>query len=186
MVQSGNLIEELKADHRAVQDMFDQINALAPGGARRRDIADDFTIELVQHAIAEEMYFYPAVRQYVTGSDAMADKEIADHAKVEEMLTQLEALDADRREFDTLVAGIISEVVAHVTHEEGRLMPAQATACSPEQLNKLGEKIRSAKAKNPTRPHPNTPSTTPTTKLLAPGTGLVHRARDMLSGRGRS
>jgi hemerythrin superfamily protein len=186
MGHGGNVIEELKADHREVQDLFDQINALPPGDARRREIADRFTIELVRHSVAEEMYLYPAVRRHVDGGDAMADKELADHAKVERMLKQLEGLDADRSGFDSLVAGIISEVVTHVTDEENRLLPALAAACSPEQLNELGEKIRSAKDKAPTRPHPNAPTSPPMNKLLAPGAGLVDRARDMLSGRGRS
>jgi hemerythrin superfamily protein len=166
--------------------MFDKINGLPPGDKRRRKIADEFTIELVRHSVAEEMYLYPAVREHVMGGDAMADKEIADHSKVEKMLKRLEGMDADRSEFDTLVTGIISEVVAHVVDEEDRLLPALADACSPEQLNELGEKIRSAKAKAPTRPHPDVPRTPPMNKILAPGAGLVDRARDMVSGRGRS
>ncbi|WP_042374746.1 hemerythrin domain-containing protein [Streptacidiphilus neutrinimicus] len=186
MGHGGNVIEELKADHREVQAMFDQINALPLGNAKRRDIADEITIELVRHSVAEEMYLYPAVREHVPGGDAMADKEIADHSKVEEMLKQLEGLDADRSEFDTLITGIIAEVVAHVTDEENRLFPALAQVCSPQQLDELGDKVRSAKAKAPTRPHPGAPSTPPMNKLVAPGAGLVDRARDMISGRGRS
>ncbi|WP_042388564.1 hemerythrin domain-containing protein [Streptacidiphilus melanogenes] len=186
MGHGGNVIEELKADHREVQAMFDKINGMPPGDARRRDIADEFTIELVRHSVAEEMYLYPAVREHILGGDAMADKEIADHSKVEKMLKQLEGMDAGRAEFDTLVAGVISEVVAHVMDEETRLFPALADACTSQQLDELGDKIRSAKAIAPTRPHPGAPSTPPMNKLLAPGAGLVDRARDMISGRGRS
>ncbi|PNG20684.1 hemerythrin, partial [Streptomyces cahuitamycinicus] len=35
------------------------------------------------------------------------------------------------------------------------------------------------------RPHPSAPDTPPANKLLAPGTGMVDRLRDMLSGRGK-
>jgi hypothetical protein len=60
-----------------------------------------------------------------------------------------------------------------------------AEACSPEQLNDLGGKIRQAKKEAPTRPHPSAPSTPPLNTLLAHGMGLVDRARDYVSGRGR-
>lgn len=186
MGHGGNIIEELKADHREVEAMFDTIKAVPAGDARRREIADEFTIELVRHSVAEEMYLYPAVREHVASGDMMADKEIEDHSKVEKLLKQLEGMKPDRPEFDTLVSRIVTEVTGHVADEENRLFPALASACSPQQLDELGEKIRSAKEKAPTRPHPSTPSTPPMNKLLAPGTGLVDRARDMLSGRGRS
>jgi hemerythrin superfamily protein len=186
MGHGGNIIEELKADHREVEAMFDKINALPMGDGRRREIADEFTIELVRHSVAEEMYLYPAVREHVANGDMMADKEIEDHSTVEEMLKQLEGVAPDSAEFAPLVSRIITEVKGHVADEENRLFPALAAACSPEQLNELGDKIRSAKKKAPTRPHPTAPDTPPMNKLLAPGAGLVDRARDMLSGRGRS
>jgi hypothetical protein len=53
-------------------------------------------------------------------------------------------------------------------------------------LGDLGEKIRRAKAMAPTRPHPAAPDTPPANKLLAPGAGLVDRARDFVTGRGKS
>jgi hypothetical protein len=46
-------------------------------------------------------------------------------------------------------------------------------------------KVRSAKQHAPTRPHPSAPDTPPANKLLAPGTGMVDRRRDMLTGRGK-
>lgn len=43
-----------------------------------------------------------------------------------------------------------------------------------------------AKKMAPTRPHPSAPDTPPGNKLLGPGVGLVDRARDLLTGRGKS
>jgi hemerythrin superfamily protein len=182
----GNVIAELTADHREVEEMFDQIQALQPGDQQRRKIADKFTIELVRHSVAEEMYLYPAVREHVKGGAAMADKELADHQKVEELLKQLEGLRPEDREFDTLVGQVISEVAAHVKDEEERLFPAMVDACSQEQLFELGDKVRQAKKTAPTRPHPSAPDTPPANKLMGIGTGLVDKARDLLTGRGKS
>jgi hypothetical protein len=57
---------------------------------------------------------------------------------------------------------------------------------SEETLMELGEKVRRAMEKTPTRPHPSAPDTPPANKLLKPGAGLVDRTRDALTGRGKS
>jgi hemerythrin superfamily protein len=182
----GNVIAELTADHREVEELFGQMQGLPAGDRRRRDVADKFTIELVRHSVAEEMYLYPAVREHVEGGPAMADKELADHQRVEELLKQLEGLSPDDQEFDTLVVRVIAEVGAHVKDEEERLFPALVDACSQEQLSKLGDQVRRAKKAAPTRPHPSAPDTPPANVLMGVGAGLVDRARDLLSGRGKS
>ena len=184
MGHGGNVIAELIADHREVEELFDQINALPPRDEERRTIADRFTIELVRHSVAEEMCLYPAVREHVPGGAAMADKEIADHARVEELLKELEKAGVDEPAFDDLVARLIAEVSNHVADEEERLFPALADVCSPQRLDELGDQVRQAKSKAPTRPHPSAPDTPPGNKLLAPGTGLVDRARDFVTGLG--
>lgn len=115
----------------------------------------------------------------------MADEELVDHGKVEKLLKDLEHLGADDPQFDALVGQLKAEVTAHVKDEEERLFPLPAAACSPEVLDELGDKVRQAKKTAPTRPHPSSPDTPPVNKTLAPGLGLVDRARDLLSGRGR-
>ncbi len=47
----GNVIHELTVDHREVEERFDRFNALPPGQPGRRDVADEFTIELVRPLI---------------------------------------------------------------------------------------------------------------------------------------
>lgn len=185
MGHGGNVIQELKTDHREVEEMFDRIQALPPRDEKRKEVANEFTIELVRHSVAEEMYLYPAVREHLPGGDTVADREIKDHATVEKLLKDLEKASVDDVHFDTLVGQVISEVSAHVADEEDNLFPALADVCSAAQLNDLGDKIRTAKKVAPTRPHPSAPDTPPGNKLLAPGAGLVDRARDFVTGRGK-
>ncbi|RII09258.1 DNA nickase [Streptomyces sp. YIM 130001] len=185
MGHGGNVIEELIADHREVDELFDKLDAQPADAKQRRKLADQLTIELVRHCVAEEMHLYPAVREHVPDGGTIADGELADHAKVEEHLKDLEGVDADDEHFDHLVAALKLEVTDHVNDEERRLFPLLAIACTPQDLDELGEKIRTAKKTAPTRPHPSTPDTPPGNKLLGPGTGLVDRARDLLTGRGK-
>ncbi|MFI1769973.1 hemerythrin domain-containing protein [Streptomyces sp. NPDC020800] len=185
MGHGGNVLEELMADHREVEEFFGRIEAMTRG-QELRDVVDEVTIELVRHSVAEEEYLYPAVREYVDGGDRLADKEIADHGRVEQLLKQLEKTHADDSQMMLLLQQLMDEVTAHVQDEENNLFPVLRQACSPEALDELGDKVRRAKAMAPTRPHPSAPDTPPANKLLAPGVGLVDRARDFITGRGRS
>ncbi|WP_031162792.1 hemerythrin domain-containing protein [Streptomyces durhamensis] len=185
MGHGGNVIQELTTDHREVEEIFGRIEALPPGSKDRKDLADQATIELVRHSVAEEAYLYPAVREHVSGGDALADKELADHAKAERIMKDLEGMQADDPRFDTTMAQLMSEIRSHLTDEENDLFPRLEAACPPDALMDLGDKVRRAKKTAPTRPHPSAPDTPPANKLLAPGTGLVDRMRDALSGRGK-
>ncbi|MER7583747.1 hemerythrin domain-containing protein [Kitasatospora sp. NPDC097691] len=182
MGHGGDVINELMTDHREVEEMFARVQALPAGDERRREAAEQFTIELVRHSVAEEQHLYPAVREHVPGGDALADKEIADHEAVERLLKELEGVDSGDARFGVLVGRVVSEVSAHILDEEQNLFPALAGACPPERLDELGERVRRAKKLAPTRPHPNAPDN----KLITAGTGLVDRARDLVTGRGAS
>ncbi|MFD0273550.1 hemerythrin domain-containing protein [Kitasatospora sp. NPDC127111] len=186
MGHGGSVIAELMADHREVEEMFEKVLALPPGDDGRRKLADEITIELVRHSVAEEQYLYPAVREHVPGGGPMADKELADHAEVERLLKELEGTDPAEDRFDEIIRKVVADVREHIADEEGTLFPALGDVCSADELNDLGDRIRAAKKLAPTRPHPGAPDTPPANKLLAPGAGLVDRARDLVTGRGRS
>ncbi|ROR46980.1 hemerythrin domain-containing protein [Kitasatospora cineracea] len=186
MGHGGNVIEELTTDHREVEEMFGRIKATTGGGQELRDLIDEVTIELVRHSVAEEQYLYPAVREHVPGGGPLADKELQDHERVEEILKELEGADPDDPRTGPLLQRLMAEVTEHVRDEEDHLFPMLRQSCSAEALDDLGDKIRRAKSMAPTRPHPSTPSTPAASKLLAPGAGLVDRARDFVTGRGKS
>jgi hemerythrin superfamily protein len=185
MGHGGNVIDELVTDHREVEEFFGRIEALPSGDKDRKVYADQATIELVRHSVAEEIYLYPAVRAHVAGGDAIVDREIDDHSRAERLMKDLEGCDAGDPDFDRLIGMLMTEVRSHLTDEEQNLFPRLRAACSPETLDELGDKVRQAKKVAPTRPHPSAPDTPPANKLLAPGTGLVDRLRDALSGRGK-
>ncbi|MFI6208008.1 hemerythrin domain-containing protein [Streptomyces sp. NPDC051041] len=185
MGHGGNVIDELVTDHREVEELFGRIEALAPGHTDRKMYADQVTMELIRHSVAEEEYLYPAVREHVPDGDAVADKELEDHARAEQIMKDLEGCGADDPEFDRLIGMLMNEIRSHVADEEGNLFPMLRNACSPEALDELGDKVRQAKKTAPTRPHPAAPDKPPANKMLAPGVGLVDRMRDALTGRGK-
>ncbi|MCF3145471.1 hemerythrin domain-containing protein [Streptomyces platensis] len=185
MGHGGDVIAELTTDHREVDELFAQFNDAMPGSADRKRLVDAITIELVRHSVAEEQHLYPAVREHLEEGDALADKELADHARVEGLLKDLEEREPDDTDFDRLVIKLRTEVTAHVDDEENHLFAQLRNHVHPSVLESLGDKVRAAKKTAPTRPHPAAPSTPPANKLLAPGLGLVDRARDYITGRGQ-
>ncbi|WP_326599543.1 hemerythrin domain-containing protein [Streptomyces sp. NBC_01803] len=185
MGHAGDIVRELVADHQEVEDIFQEIERLPTGEKRRKLLADQVTIELVRHSIAEETHLYPAVREHLTDGDRVADREIEDHTAAERIMKELERHDAGDPEFDRLMDKLMSEIRSHMQDEEDNLFPALRICCSEEELERLGDQVRHAKRTAPTRPHPAAPDKPPFNRLLARGTGLVDRARDLLSGRGK-
>ncbi|KUH40502.1 MULTISPECIES: hemerythrin domain-containing protein [Streptomyces] len=185
MGHGGDVINELVTDHREVEELFKRIERLPSGAAERKELADQVTIELVRHAVAEEEYLYPAVREHVPGGDAIADRELADHASAERTMKELEACEAGDVRFDALVTQLMAEIRGHVDDEEANLFPRLRASCPPEALEELGDKVRKAKKVAPTRPHPAAPDKPPANKLLDPGAGIVDRLRDAVTGRGK-
>ncbi|WP_067045543.1 hemerythrin domain-containing protein [Streptomyces sp. FXJ1.172] len=117
------MIDELMTDHREVEEMFGRNQALPTGGRRLRGLVDGLTIELARHAVAEEQYLYPAVCEHVEGGARLADKEIADHGRIEKIVKQLETVDTESTQMSPLLGQLMAEVAEHVEDEESNLFP---------------------------------------------------------------
>jgi len=181
MSQEENLIDLIMADHRAVEDVFKDLEKGDGPPDHRRTLADHAITELVRHSVAEEMYLYPAARTRLPNGDEIADHEIEEHGEAEQVMKELEGLPATEAKFATLIDQLISDVRHHIAEEESDLLPKLQEACSADELMELGKKVADAKKLAPTRPHPSSPDTPPANKILGPGVGLVDRLRDALS-----
>lgn len=56
-------------------------------GANRRRLADELTSELIRHAVAEDLYLYPAVPAFVAACAVDAARETGAHTRIEQLLT---------------------------------------------------------------------------------------------------
>lgn len=184
MAHDGDVIQVLTTDHREVEAMFGQLEALPVADPKRRDIAADLIKELVRHSVAEETYVYPAVRDKLPGGDAIADKETAEHAEAERTMKDLEGLEPGDPRFDQLLGKLMAEIREHVADEEANLFPQLRAASTQAELDELAKKVNTIKQVAPTRPHPSAPDSPISHKLLGPATGMVDRVRDLFSGRG--
>lgn len=184
MGRGDDVLAELTADHREVDALLERVQAVPAGDPERKRLLDRVTAELVRHAVAEEEYLYPSVREHVEHGNALANEELAGHARVEEMLRELERRGAADPESDELVTRLAEEVRAHVRHEEQQLFTLLRAACAEETLARLGERLRRARRAAPAGDHPALPHALVAGTPRVPGIALVDRARDALTGPG--
>lgn len=184
MQHGGNIVEELSADHNDIRDLLERLQAATAAAHVRDSLLEQVTKEIVGHSSVEEQYLYPTVREYVPEGATLADKGLADHARIETLLRRMDGASTRNGEFDELLERLVVEVNAHLADEEQRMFPALGESCAPDALDELGRTVRTARVSAPTRPHPAAPHTPPGNILLDPALGLIDRARDHLSGRG--
>lgn len=178
-----DLVAVIVDDHRAVERVFKELEAGSGTAEHRKDLADHVIAELVRHSVAEEQHMYPAARKYLENGDELADHEIEEHAEAEKVMKRLEGLGPGDKDFDPLIEQLIGDVRHHIKDEEEDLLPKLRSACPPETLRELGEKVLRAKKIAPTRPHPAAPDKPPANLLLAPGAAFVDKIRDALGKR---
>ncbi|QNE73447.1 hemerythrin domain-containing protein [Streptomyces finlayi] len=183
MTHGTGVIAEIRADHREAQERIARLEALPVEDLRCRALADELTALLVRTAVAEETHVYPVVRERLGNGRELADQEVSAHTRIEEILKELEDLEADDPRFTEGLSTLKSVVSAQALDEEVRLLPELARACSEQELNTLGQLVRRTKETAPTRPHPSLPTAPPAITFVAPGVGFVDRLRDTLSGR---
>lgn len=177
-----DVVDVLTADHREFLGLVDQIR-LTAGGDQRRDLADTLISELVRHAVAEEMYVYPAMREHLPNGGEAVEHDTKEHKELEQTMKKLEAVDAEGLEFRQLIDELETILRDHIDDEESEQFPQLRTRIPRPKLVEMAGKVAAAKKIAPTRPHPLAPNNQVFHKLVGPGVGLVDRLRDKLTGR---
>ena len=60
----ADVIDILTTDHREMIELISRIES-TPDASQRRDLADTVIAEIMRHAVAEEMYVYPAIKEHL-------------------------------------------------------------------------------------------------------------------------
>jgi hemerythrin superfamily protein len=185
--EQRDVIEILEHDHREVEEMFAELESLRGASsdedkARRKELTEQVTIELVRHSVAEEVLVYPKVERQVSAEEVEHARK--EHAEAEETLQRLEKLDADDPAFDDELETLMGEIRHHIEDEEGEMFAHMRKVIDQEELRQLGARVEAFKKVAPTRPHPNVPNT-PLARIAAgPGASMFDRMRDLATGRG--
>jgi hemerythrin superfamily protein len=185
--QQRDVIEVLEQDHREVEEMFAELESLRGASTdealeRRKAVAEQVTIELVRHSVAEEVLVYPEVEEKVSREEAEHARK--EHAEAEETLQRLEKLDADDPAFDDELGTLMAEIRHHIADEEGEMFAHMRQVIDADELRRLGGRVEAFKKVAPTRPHPHVPNEPLPRMAAGPAASLLDRMRDLATGRG--
>jgi hypothetical protein len=155
-------IAMLKADHRKVEDIFEQFEK-ASGKDRKQKLAEQACLELKVHTIIEEEIFYPACRGQIDDSDL--NEAYVEHDAAKTLINEIEAGGPDEAFYDAKVK-VLSEMIEHLVEEEEKRsegMFSQARAAGLD-MDSLADQMRARKktATAELKGHPEIPAETRT------------------------
>jgi hemerythrin superfamily protein len=177
-----DVVDILSADHRDMIGLIKQIGS-TPDVSERRDLADALIAEVMRHAVAEEMYVYPAMKDHVPNGADEVEHDKREHDEIVKLMKQLENVEPSDQTFMELVRQLEAQLSHHASDEESDQFPKLRVHIPGEKLVDMGVKVEKAKKLAPTRPHPSAPHSELFHKTVGVGVGMVDRLLDKLTGR---
>ncbi|WP_298743637.1 hemerythrin domain-containing protein [uncultured Brevundimonas sp.] len=107
-------IAMLKADHRKVEEIFEQFEK-ATSKAKKQQLAAQACLELKVHTVIEEEIFYPACRGKI--EDDLLDEAYVEHDAAKQLINEIEAGGPEEDFYDAKVK-VLSEMIEHHVEEE--------------------------------------------------------------------
>lgn len=136
--------ELLKADHKKVAELFDQLDAAT--GQAKLDVFDQIKNELELHTHIEETIFYPALEKPEETHDLTLEA-YEEHDIVKNLLGQLSKAKSADDEWQAKAKVLRDTVEHHVEEEEKQLFPKAKKALSDQQIQALDEQITAEKTR---------------------------------------
>ena len=131
----------LKQDHDSVKEMLRQLEQMPKGQPEQRlQLAERIIHELMVHERIEEEIFYPAVEQAGEKGQEEVEHSIEEHALVDNIIAQLEAVDLSSDDFEGTVRVLKENVFHHIKDEEEKMFP-YAKKRLAGKLEKLGSEM---------------------------------------------
>src|SRR4029078_4100405 len=142
--KTQDAIALLKADHRAVEELFEKFEK-ATASERKRKLADEICLELSVHAQIEEEIFYPACEGKV--DEDLLKESYVEHDGAKVLIAEITKGRPDDEFYDAKVKVLQEEIEHHVEEEEKRLEGLFAQARKAElDMDALGEQLAARKA----------------------------------------
>ncbi|WP_067506723.1 hemerythrin domain-containing protein [Actinoplanes sp. TFC3] len=177
-----DVVDVLTSDHRDFTALIGEIRSVNDPMIKR-DLTDTMISELVRHAVAEEMYVYPAMKKYLPDGEKAVEHDTGEHKELEVTMKKLEGAEVSSAEFASALQELDEILADHIQDEESEQFPELRRRIPGEELVGLAAKVETAKKLAPTRPHPGAPNNELFHKTVGAGVGLVDRLRDKLTGR---
>ena len=165
--------ELLKADHKKVNELFDQLEAAT--GKAKLDVFNQIKTELELHTHIEETIFYPALEKPEETHDLTLEA-YEEHKTVKTLLTELSGARTADDQWQAKAKVLRENVEHHVDEEENELFDKADDALSDEEIEALGQRMEAEKARKQGRPAPPASARKSTTKKK----GIVSRIAEFV------
>src|SRR4030095_9598574 len=127
--------ELLKADHKKVNGLFDELEAAA--GKAKLSVFEQIKNELDLHTHVEEKIFYPALEKREETHDLTLEA-YEEHKMVKTLLAELSGARTADDEWQAKVKVLRENVEHHVDEEENELFDKGEDALSDEEIEAVG------------------------------------------------
>lgn len=140
-----NAVDMLKADHRKVDQLFQQYQGMQGQASQKQDLVEQICQELTIHAQLEESIFYPAVQQKLgSQGSSLVQEARKEHDEMKQKIHQLQSGSGNGSNVDGMVSQLMNAVQHHVREEESQMLP-QAQQQLGNQLDQLGMQMQQQK-----------------------------------------
>jgi hypothetical protein len=144
MAKQMDAVALLKADHRKVEDLFEQFEK-ARDSDRKEKLVKQICTELSIHAKIEEEIFYPACAGQIEDDDLL-DESYVEHDGAKVLISELLNSDPGAEFYDAKVTVLSEMIKHHVKEEEKRAEGLFAEAKKAGlDLEGLGERLMTRK-----------------------------------------
>jgi len=151
-----------------------------------KSVMKQIILKLSKHSSAEEQLVYDLIRKKLPQGEMHYNRNTTDEQVNKEIMALLETMDPmpDADVYHHTVQKLRFNVEEHMSFEEPEFDALRSTL-SQEELAALYDKIESAEARAPSRPHPEGPNTPWMSAVMHPIVGAVDKAVTAMTGTSR-
>ncbi|HET6436785.1 MAG TPA: hemerythrin domain-containing protein [Anaeromyxobacter sp.] len=136
-----NAIDLLKMQHREVEQLFAKFEGTSEGSEKTRErICREIGDALAVHSQIEEKIFYPGSKQEDT--EELLRESVEEHLAVKRILADIMQPEPSDPQFDAKMQVAKELTEHHIQEEEGELFPLVEEACSREELEEMGSRMK--------------------------------------------
>lgn len=142
----ARIFADLKADHDRHRELLARIAETSGDTPERRELFDNFRIEVSAHAAAEEESLYAAMLAKPDLRDE-ARHSVSEHKEVDDLLGELMDIDVRSNAWLTKFKEMRHRYEHHIDEEEEEMFPAAADDLSKAEQDRLAKIFEDRKPK---------------------------------------
>ncbi len=151
-MKQQDAIALLKADHKAVKELFKQVEETSERAkAQLQRLGDQICAELTVHTQIEEEVFYPAVQER-TQRGHKEEKDMVleayeEHAAAKKVIEDVRATEPGDDSYKPKIKTLSEMIDHHVKEEEHELFPSVKELFDEDELVELGQRLSELKTR---------------------------------------